>query len=82
MMDIGMLWMDDGKGRDFASRVREAAASYEEQYGVAPSLCMVHEEQMRSGVDQIGGMQLESNPRLLPNYFWVGGSAEKVDKEF
>lgn len=77
-MDIGMLWMDDGRGRSLDSRVREAAASYEDQYGVAPSLVMVHAEELKKGVEQIEGMKLESNPRLLPNYFWIGGSAELV----
>ena len=79
-MDIGMLWMDDGQGRDLASRVREAAATYEEQYGVAPSLCMVHAEELENGLSEIGDIKLESNPRLLPNYFWIGGAAELATK--
>lgn len=79
-MDIGMLWMDDGRGRDLASRVREAAASYEDQYGVAPSLCMVPAEELQDGLSAIGKIKLESNPRLLPRYFWIGGAAELVSK--
>lgn len=79
-MDIGMLWIDDGRGRDLASRVREAAASYREQYGVAPSLCMVHAGQLQKGMQEIEGIKLESNPRLLPNYFWIGRSAELATK--
>ena len=79
-MDIGMLWMDDGQGRDLTSRVREAAASYEEQYGVAPSLCMVHAEEMQDGLRKIGKIKVESNPRLLPRYFWIGGAVELIAK--
>ena len=75
-MDIGMLWMDDGRGRDFASQVREAVESYEQQYGVAPSLCMVSEAQMQGGLEEIAGLRMESSPRLLPNYFWIGREAE------
>ncbi len=79
-MDIGMLWMDDGQERDLASRVREAAASYEEQYGIAPSLCMVHIDELRNGLNKIGEIKLESNSRLLPKYFWIGGAAELASK--
>jgi hypothetical protein len=75
-MDIGMLWMDDGRGRDLASRVAEAAYSYEEQYGVAPSVCMVSDAQMESAKAEIAGLRLESSPRLLPNYFWIGRALE------
>lgn len=75
-MDIGMLWMDDGQGRDLASRVREAAASYEAQYGVAPSVCMVSEGELQAGLDEVAGLRLEGSKRLLPNYFWIGRAAE------
>ena len=79
-MDIGMLWMDDGRGRSLDSRVREAAASYQEQYGVAPSICMVHESELKGGMYTVGEIRLESSKRLLPNYFWIGREAELAAK--
>ena len=75
-MDIGMLWMDDGQGRDLASRVKEAVASYKAQYGVAPSVCMVSEGELQQGLDEVAGLRLEGSKRLLPNYFWIGRAAE------
>lgn len=76
-MDIGMLWIDEGQGRDLASRVREAVASYEAQYGVAPSLCLLNPDQMDENAEVFGGLRLEANPSLLPNYFWIGRTTEQ-----
>ena len=79
-MDIGMLWMDDGRGRSLDSRVREAAASYQQQYGVAPSICMVPEAELKEGLQAVGEIRLESSARLLPNYFWIGRETELAAK--
>jgi len=79
-MDIGMLWIDDGRGRSLASRVREAAASYQQQFGLEPSLCMVHESELPAGTEAIGAIRLETNGRLLPKYFWIGRESELIRK--
>ena len=71
-MDIGMLWIDEGQERDLASRVAEAVASYEAQYGVAPSLCLLNPSQFDEHEPELGGLRLEASPSLLPNYFWIG----------
>ncbi len=79
-MDIGMLWIDDGQERDLASRVAEAAASYEALYGVTPSLCLLSDKslderfvkQFDEHRRELNGLRFETSPSLLPNYFWIG----------
>ncbi len=79
-MDIGMLWMNDGRGRNLISRVREAAASYQQQFGEMPSVCMVPAAEMQAGLERVGEIRLEATQRLLPNYFWIGREAELAAK--
>jgi len=90
-MEFGMLWIDDGEKwakptslreseafsrRGLISRVQEAAASYEAQYGEAPSLCLLNPDQFIENEEEIIGLRLEASPSLLPNYFWIGQDSE------
>lgn len=61
-------------GRTLASRVREAAKSYEALYGVKPNLCLVSETQIDGEAVELEGLRLEASATLLPNYFWIGRS--------
>jgi hypothetical protein len=83
-MDIGMLWLDDGGKTDLRSRVRQALESYKAQYGEAPTLCLVNpkllEREGRAKLERVGEIQLEPNPSLLPNYFWIGQAEGAADK--
>jgi hypothetical protein len=76
MMDVGMLWLDDGGQADLRSRVREAAENYRQQYGVEATLCLVNPSLLTEGggepLNEVAGLQLEASPTLLPKYFWIG----------
>ncbi len=79
-MNVGMLWLADGGQADLQSRVRQAAASYRQQYGVEASLCLVNPGLLTEGLDEIAGLKLEASPTLLPNYLWIGQSEEMPAK--
>ena len=75
-MELGMLWIDAGHGGDIVSRVQEAAASYEAQYGVVPNLCLLNPSQLNENEGEMKGMRFEASPSLLPNYFWIGRTVQ------
>lgn len=60
-MKIGMLWFDNDKQTDLATKIEDAADYYQHKYGLRPNLCFVHpsmapeeisgEPEMASGSD-------------------------------
>jgi len=41
-MKIGMLWFDNDKQTDLATKIQHAADYYQNKYGLRPNLCYVH----------------------------------------
>lgn len=79
-MDTGMLWLDDRGRLELSERVRQAAASYRAQYGMAPNLCLVSsavlDELGYVSGQELGGLRLEASSSLLPHYLWIGQAEE------
>jgi hypothetical protein len=70
-MEWGLLWYDDTAGRPLEDKVSRAAAHYEKKYGQAPTLCFVNPA-AKNGADQVGQIQVETMPGVMPNCLWIG----------
>lgn len=73
-MNVGMLWLDDDKGRPFEEKVRRAAEYYRDKYGQAPELCLVNSS-LIAEEKSIGSIQVQPAKTVLPHYFWLGMKA-------
>ena len=71
MMDWGLLWFDDTASRPLEDKVSRAAAQYEKKYGRAPTLCFVNPS-AKNGAVQVGEIQIEALPSVMPNCLWIG----------
>ncbi len=71
-MDIGMLWLDDDKGRPFEEKVKRAADYYKEKYGRLPELCLVNTSMLSEQKKKVGRIEVQPTRTVLPNHFWLG----------
>jgi len=92
-MEIGMLWFDNDKKASIPSKVEKAARYYHQKYGVNPDLCYVHPKTVKgekagkkrspkmAGQDslQIGKILVLKNEKVLPDHFWIGKGAGKLN---
>lgn len=79
-MRVGMLWFDDSKERTLEQKVRRAARTYEEKYGMPPTICYVHSTAFNgSGMNStaFGGIEVKSTNMVLPHHFWLGRTDPK-----
>ncbi len=88
-----MLWFDNDKKASIPSKVEKAARYYHQKYGVNPDLCYVHPKtvkgekvgkkrsQKMAGQDslQIGKILVLKNEKVLPDHFWIGKGAGKLN---
>lgn len=70
-MNVGMLWLDDDKGRSLAEKVQRAADYYLEKYGRKPEVCLVNNH-MIIGEQNIGKIKVQPVKTVLRNHFWLG----------
>lgn len=92
-MEIGMLWFDNDKKASIPSKVEKAARYYHQKYGVNPDLCYVHPKTVKgqkigkkrswktNGQDslKIGKILVLKNEKVLPDHFWIGKGAGKLN---
>ena len=73
-MKVGLLWYDDDPGRALEEKVLEAAARYQQKYGVPPNLCLVHPSAFdgREPPCRAGGVEIRPGNSILPHHFWIG----------
>lgn len=83
-MNVGMLWFDNDPKSGLTTKVARAAAYYRNKYGKVPTLCFVHPSMLTKGspaaVEPVAaekgvvteGVEIRSNPSVLPNHFWIG----------
>jgi hypothetical protein len=70
-MRIGMLWLDDDKGRSLEDKVLRAADYYREKYGRAPNMCLVNKAAVENE-QRFGRIKVQPANNILPHHFWVG----------
>ena len=71
-MKVGLLWFDDGLGRDLAQKVGYAARCYRQKFGRRPNACYVHPSMLGDGPQSIDGVQVASLPTVLRHHLWIG----------
>lgn len=73
-MTIGMLWFDDDRQRDLASKVQRAADYYRKKFGKKPVLCYVHPETLQTSEMELvaAGVRVMPSAQVLQNHFWLG----------
>ena len=71
-MNIGMLWFDNDPTTDLGSKVKQAAAYYNQKYGKSPNLCFVHPCMLSEEETRSGDIAIKTNGSVLPNHFWIG----------
>ena len=82
-MDVGMLWFDNDKGADLATKLERAAKYYRKKYGQTPNLCFVNPCMLTSngnggrtktkrGSKNNGNIEIRESNTMLPNHFWLG----------
>lgn len=73
-MVTGMLWFDNDPKLDLSSKIVKAADFYRKKYGIKPDVCFVHPSMVKAGPPSRNGIEVRTNPRVLPNHFWLGKS--------
>ena len=75
-MKTGLLWFDDDPRRQLEDKVSRAAKHYEQKYGKAPTLCLVHpavfDGNGKRPVKRAGAVEIRPGRAVLPDHFWLG----------
>lgn len=71
-MNTGMLWFDNDKLTDLATKIERAAAYYVKKYGTQPDLCFVHPSMLAGAASPARGIEVKTTQQILPNHFWIG----------
>lgn len=79
-MEIGMLWFDNDKQVDLATKLSRAIQYYLKKYGKTPNICYVHpsmlpeepEKKNTAPVKLPVKIEIKTSKLVLPNHFWIG----------
>ena len=74
-MREGLLWYDDDPRRRLEDKVRDAAARYQQRFGIAPNVCYVNAQVLETAEVRVAGISLRRMAAVQPNYFWIGHAA-------
>jgi hypothetical protein len=71
-MHIGMLWYDNDKQADLATKISRAASYYQTKYGKEPNLCLINPKTLGNNTWPGNGIEVRTTRSVLPNHFWLG----------
>ncbi len=71
-MKSGLLWYD-ASAQDMTTKILQAAARYQQKFGVKPDTCFVNPRDVPPDV-QVQGIQIKSKTTIMPNHIWLGVS--------
>jgi len=79
-MDTGLLWFDGRKDLALEKKVIEAALYFRRKFGRAPTLCLVHPQDLagtqlsEKGVEAPEQIKVTVRPwsSVLPSHMWIG----------
>ena len=54
-MNVGMMWFDNDPRTAITAKVTRAADYYQQKYGLAPNLCLVHLSMLGERPDLVEG---------------------------
>jgi hypothetical protein len=71
MLEIGMLWFDDGP-KTIQEKVGQAVAFYTDKFGRKPTHCLVNPETLNGGEGIMKGVKVQSARTVMPDHYWIG----------
>lgn len=77
-MNTGMMWLDSRPNLTLDEKIVEAALYFHRKYGRAPTLCLVHPQDLAgtkiSEVEAPEQIKLTVRPwrSVLPSHMWIG----------
>jgi len=69
-MQSGLLWYDNST-LDMTAKILQAAARYQQKFGVKPDTCFVNPKDAPH-VATVQGIHIKTKLTAMPNYFWLG----------
>ncbi len=77
-MDTGMMWFEDDKKKNLATRVMEAAKYYHDKYHAVATACLVNPKDLPAGKMEVHFIQVKTDRSVLPNQLWIGVEKEQL----
>ncbi len=71
-MKSGLLWWDNSP-KPLAEKINDAAARYEQKFGIKPDTCFVNPKDLPN-VTAVEGIQIKTKMTIQPNHVWLGVS--------
>ena len=71
-MKSGLLWYD-ASTQDMTAKILQAAARYQQKFGVKPDMCFVNPRDVPQAQD-VQGIHIKSKTTIMPNHIWLGVS--------
>ncbi len=69
----GMMWFDNDPATTLETKVRKAAAFYQNKHGSPATCCMIHPATAgEPAVKEVIGIEITTSRSVLPNHFWMG----------
>lgn len=71
-MKSGLLWYD-ASSSDITAKILQAAARYQQKFGVKPDTCFVNPQDVPQKAS-VQGIHIKSKSTIMPNHIWLGVS--------
>ena len=71
-MKSGLLWYD-ASAQDMTAKILQAAARYQQKFGVKPDTCFVNPKDAPHAAS-VQGIHIKSKTTIMPNHIWLGVS--------
>ena len=71
-MKSGLLWYDNST-QDMTAKILQAAARYQQKFGVKPDTCFVNPKDAPHTAS-VQGIHIKSKHTIMPNHIWLGVS--------
>lgn len=71
MMQIGLLWYDDGNA-ELATKISQAVKRYRERLGAEPNVCYVNPQSLLKGEPKVENIVVRTSAKVLQHHLWIG----------
>lgn len=71
-MNIGMLWFDNDPKTALNEKARHAAEYFQNKYGKAPNLCIVHPSMLPEEQQTNETVKIRPWHAITPGHLWIG----------
>ena len=80
-MQAGMMWFDNDKQTNLATKVSKAAAYYRKKYGRSPNLCMVNPKMIGEKDEFDEKIAIRPYQPIVTGHLWIGIDDSRVIKK-